>query len=243
MNKYQEALDLKFEKTYIIDLHLEKFPKAQEDLYKNEEFKENINKIEEFSNKYKQTTADALQELVDKATPIFDNSCNAIFDVNLLYEAIDWKCQNLNKYCHKKYKLYLYNGYPCISIGHEKIRIHQLLGEFIFGKIRKGYVIHHIDGNKLNNCKENLVYISNVLHTQIHHKDKDYTPTLEAIKKARKTNYRKEITKENCVELRKQGLTISQIAKKLNCCCNTIRRRLGMKDYENKNNFVDWSDK
>lgn len=69
MNKYQEALDLKFEKTYIIDLHLEKFPEAQEDLYKNEEFKENINKIEEFSNKYKQATADALQELVDLRKP------------------------------------------------------------------------------------------------------------------------------------------------------------------------------
>ena len=111
-----------------------------------------------------------LQELVDKEKPIFENSCNAIFDENLLYKAIDWKCQNLNKYCHKKYKVYLYNNYPCISIAHQKIRIHQLLGEFIFGRIRKGYVIHHIDGNKLNNTKENLQYISNVLHTQIHHK-------------------------------------------------------------------------
>ena len=46
-----------------------------------------------------------LQELVDKETPIFENSCNAIFDENLLYEAIEWKCQNLNKYCYKKYKV------------------------------------------------------------------------------------------------------------------------------------------
>ena len=66
MSKYQEALDLKFEKTYIIDLHLEKFPEAQEALYENKEFKEYINKTEEFSNKYNQATADALQELIDK---------------------------------------------------------------------------------------------------------------------------------------------------------------------------------
>lgn len=183
-----------------------------------------------------------LQELVDKEKPIFENSCNAIFDENLLYKAIDWKCQNLNKYCYKKYKVYLCNNYPCISIAHQKIRIHQLLGEFIFGRIRKGYVIHHIDGNKLNNTKENLQYISNVLHTQIHHKGKEYIPSVEAIKKARKTNYRNEITKEKCEELRKQGLTISQIAKKLNCSVNTINRRLGMKDYETKNNVLDWSE-
>lgn len=69
MNKYQEALDIKLEKNHIIDLHLDKFPEAQEALYKNEEFKENINKTEEFSNKYHQCTVDALQELVDKATP------------------------------------------------------------------------------------------------------------------------------------------------------------------------------
>lgn len=183
-----------------------------------------------------------LQELVDKETPKFENSCNAMFDEILLYEAIDWKCQKINKYCHRKYKIYLCNGYPCVSIGHEKIKIHQLLGEYIFGKIRKGYVIHHIDGNKLNNQKENLQYISNVLHAQIHHKDKKYTPCIKALKKARKTIYRGEITKEKCEQLRKQGLTIKQIAKKLNCSINTINRRLGMKDYKTKNNVLDWSE-
>lgn len=183
-----------------------------------------------------------LQELIDKETPSFENSCNAIFDEKLLYEAIDWKCQLLNKYCHKKYKVYLCNGYPCISIGHEKIKIHQLLGEYLFGKIRNGYVIHHKDGNKLNNRKENLQYISNVLHAQIHHKGKEYTPSIKAIKKARKTIYREEITKEKCEQLRKQGLTINQIAQKLNCCVNTINRRLGMKDYTTKNNVLDWGD-
>lgn len=107
MNKYQEALDLKFEKTYIIDLHLEKFPEAQEALYKNEEFKENINKTEEFSNKYKQATADALQELVDKETPKkvkpFPNSffikicpnCGSTLEIKRNYcdecgQALDW---------------------------------------------------------------------------------------------------------------------------------------------------------
>lgn len=68
-NKYQEALELNFEETYIMDLHLEKYPEAQEALYENKEFKEYIDKTEEFSNKYNQATADALQELVDKEIP------------------------------------------------------------------------------------------------------------------------------------------------------------------------------
>lgn len=183
---------------------------------------------------------DTLQELVDKGTPIFYNDCNAIFDSLLLYQAIDWKCQNLNKYCFKKYKIYLHNGYPCISIGHEKIRVHQLLGEYLFGKIRNGYVIHHIDGNKLNNNKENLQYISSSLHSKIHNKGKDYKVCGLAIMKARKTNYREEITKELCQKLKNDGLTINEIAKKLNCGVNTVNRRLGMNDYKTK---LDWSDK
>ena len=67
MNKYKEALDLKFEKSHIIDLQLDKFPEAQMALYDNEELKQNINKTEEFSNKHNQDTTDTLLEAVNKA--------------------------------------------------------------------------------------------------------------------------------------------------------------------------------
>ena len=87
-----------------------------------------------------------------------------------------------------------------------------------------------------------MQYISTVLHSQIHNQGKDYTPCEKALKKAKKAIYRKEITKEKCEELRKQGLTVSQIANKLNCGVNTINRRLGMKDYTTKNDVLDWSD-
>lgn len=198
----------------------------------------NPNYIGEQEYSWRKAT-EILQELVDKETPKFGNSCNAIYDEKLLYEAIDLKCKKINKYCHKKYKVYLYNGYPCISISHEKYRIHQLLGELIFGKIRKGYVIHHIDGNRLNNNIENLQYLSHSCHSKIHNKGKQYTPCELAHKNAREVIYRKDITKENCQYLRSQGLTICQIAKKLNCGVNTIYRRLGMKDYKKK---LDWSE-
>lgn len=172
----------------------------------------------------------------------FENVCNAIYDDNLLCIAIQQKCKKLNKHFLNKYKIYLYNGYPCISIAHNKIRIHQLIGECLFGEIN-GYVIHHKDKNKLNNTEGNLQLLTKKEHTQIHHKNKKYIPSLKAIKNARKTNYKKHITKEKCLELRNKGLTIKQISKELICSINTINRRLGMKDYKTKNNVSDWSDK
>lgn len=197
----------------------------------------NPNYIGEQEYSWRKAT-EILQELVDKENYKFENSCNAIFDEELLYKAINLKCKKLNKYCHKEYKVYLYNGYPCISISHEKYRIHQLLGEFIFGSIRKGYVIHHIDGNRLNNNSDNLQYLSHSAHSKLHNKGKKYTPCKVAIQNARKVIYRKDITKELCQDLRNQGLTMPQIAKELNCSVNTIYRRLGMMDYQAK---LDWS--
>ena len=52
--------------------------------------------------------------------------------------------------------------------------------------------------------------------------------SINAAKEARR---RKDVTKENVLELRNKGLTISEIAAKLNCGINTVNRRLGMKDY------------
>ena len=82
MSKYQEALDV------INQSDDEKF----------------IKDCRAYFEKYKINPVAVIQKLVDKETPVFENSCNALFDENLLYEAIDWKCQNLNKYCYKKYR-------------------------------------------------------------------------------------------------------------------------------------------
>lgn len=41
---------------------------------------------------------------------------------------------------------------------------------------------------------------------------------------------RSDVTKETVISIRNKGLTINQIAEKLNCGYNTVCRRLGMKD-------------
>ena len=56
-------------------------------------------------------------------------------------------------------------GRPCFHCMEiHKIQIHTHLG------YKKGFDIHHIDKNKLNNSLSNLVYLTKSEHTKIHNK-------------------------------------------------------------------------
>ena len=162
----------------------------------------------------------------------FDNACGCIFDEEVLFNAIDLECRNRNCYRQDEYRIYLHNDYPCISLGHDKVRIHILIGKLIFGNIRKGYVIHHKDHNKLNALQSNLEYISNSAHTKLHHKGEDFRSEegkQRSINSAREKTYKKEITKAEIESMLLQGKTKTEIAKHFQCGVNTIYRRLGYK--------------
>lgn len=60
-------------------------------------------------------------------------------------------------------------GYVQTTINKKSYRIHRLIWECVNGEIPKGYDIHHIDGNKLNNSIYNLELIKNSEHTIKHH--------------------------------------------------------------------------
>lgn len=60
-------------------------------------------------------------------------------------------------------------GYMQTTIGKKGYKIHRLIWECVNGEIPKGYDIHHIDGNKLNNSIHNLDMIKNSEHTIKHH--------------------------------------------------------------------------
>jgi len=62
-----------------------------------------------------------------------------------------------------EYKVSIRNQYPSICIGHNHYYIHRLLGELYFGDLT-GYSIHHKNGEKNDNSKENLMKISNSEH-------------------------------------------------------------------------------
>lgn len=51
-------------------------------------------------------------------------------------------------------------GYLRCKINGKPFLIHQFIGEILFGPKKNGYCINHIDGNKLNNSKNNLEYIT-----------------------------------------------------------------------------------
>ena len=162
----------------------------------------------------------------------FDNACGCIFDEEVLFNAIDLECRNRNCYRQDEYRIYLHNDYPCISLGHDKVRIHILIGKLIFENIRKGYVIHHKDHNKLNALPSNLEYISNSAHTKLHHKGEDFRSEegkQRSINSAREKTYKKEITKAEIESMLLQGKTKTEIAKHFQCGVNTIYRRLGYK--------------
>ena len=162
----------------------------------------------------------------------FDNACGCIFDEEVLFNAIDLECRNRNCYRQDEYRIYLHNDYPCISLGHDKVRIHILIGKLIYGNIRKGYVMHHKDHNKRNALPSNLEYISNSAHTKLHHKGEDFRSEegkKKSINSAREKIYKKEITKAEIESMLLQGKTKTEIAKHFQCGVNTIYRRLGYK--------------
>ena len=182
-----------------------------------------------------ETAIKALEKQIAKNH--FKNECGCIVDYKMLYKAIDNKCKELNCYLHTEYRIILRNNYPTVCINRQRYYVHGIIGEYLYGKIRKGYVIHHKDKNKLNALADNLELLTNLKHSKIHGADKkgkDFRSEKgkeNSINAAREVRIRKDVTIEKVTELRKQGLTIPEIAKELHCGVNTVNRRLGMKDY------------
>src|SRR3990167_10451676 len=68
---------------------------------------------------------------------------------------------------HRSFKLYFYNS--------KRHALHRAIWEDNFGKIPKGFHIHHKDGNTLNNEIENLECIDGKEHSKLHYKLKPFT--------------------------------------------------------------------
>lgn len=149
-----------------------------------------------------------------------------IFNKTDLEKAIIEKCEVLGKAPKEQYTISIREGYASICIGHDHYRVHALLGNYYFGKAE---CYHHKDTNKLNNIKENLVPLSASEHM------KEHKP-VQYVSNEYKRNFgnrmaqiirRKDVTEDDIKELLKCGYTIPQIARKMECGENTIRRRLG----------------
>ena len=167
-------------------------------------------------------------------TLIFENTCNCIFEDEVLEKAIIQECNSRGIEAKNNYKIYLYRGYAGISIKHDKVSVHRIIANYMAGqKLNNDISVHHIDGNKLNNSFSNLQILRKELHSKKHNISQfvDKKKLAENAKKGSEKRTRKDVTREHVLNLRRTGLTISEISKILNCGYNTVRRRLGMKDY------------
>lgn len=63
------------------------------------------------------------------------------------------------------------DGYFYARFGEKMPALHRVVWSHYFGEIPKGYIVHHIDGDKNNNNIENLRLVSHSEHTQIHNSD------------------------------------------------------------------------
>lgn len=170
----------------------------------------------------------------------FENECACIVDYSLLRKAIDKKCKSKNCYLHDEYRIVLRNGYPAVCINRQWFYVHILVCEFVNGRIRKGYIVHHKDKNKLNALPNNLEIMSNLKHSKKHGEERkgiDFRSAegkANSLKSASEAKLRKDVTIEKVIELRNKGLTIPEIAKELGCGINTVNRRLSKS--------LDWGD-
>lgn len=62
-------------------------------------------------------------------------------------------------------------------------RLHRAVYEFHNGEIKKGFHVHHIDGDRSNNQIENLSLVAGRVHAAAHAKDKDCGQWQEAMRK------------------------------------------------------------
>ena len=166
----------------------------------------------------------------------FINECECIVDYEILYNAIENKCKILNCYFHNEYRIVLRNNYPAVCINRQWFYVHILVCEFVNGRVRKGYIVHRKDKNKLNATLKNLEVMTNRKHLKQHGEERkgiDFRSAegrANSINSAREVRTRKGVTVERVAELRNKGLTIPEIAKELHCAVNTVTRRLDMKD-------------
>lgn len=66
------------------------------------------------------------------------------------------------------------DGYLTVKLNKKRHMVHRLVYEYFGTDFNKDYHIHHIDGNKQNNCIDNLECISPSEHNRRHHKDNTF---------------------------------------------------------------------
>lgn len=139
--------------------------------------------------------------------------------------------------CNNEYLMVELNK-NCVA---KKIAIHRIVYESFVGELIKGMVIHHIDGNKINNHYKNLVQITYKEHNNIHKHEawnKNIKSSPEHIfnaTKKRKENYL--VVCEETFNIKKQNKSNKLTAVILNISERQVQDRIKTyKEFINEKN-------
>lgn len=149
----------------------------------------------------------------------FINDCACIVDEKELSSAIIWYQKKTT--AHIKH-IYMHGAYPAVSIHEEKIHVHRLLMLYWKdGIIPNGKQVHHVNGNKMDASRCNLILVDSGAHQSMHNKGKQISnKTREAIirfnhsrKGCRMRRKREDITPNMVLELKNAGMSFNKISK------------------------------
>lgn len=129
----------------------------------------------------------------------------------------------------KQWRRSKYNLVDLWKNGHRDVRsVHVLVYETFKGPIPDGYIVHHIDEDKFNNCLDNLQAITILEHNR-HHCcgrpawNKGIPLPKETSRKIWETRYTKLIPKYlQIIEAYDNGESIKDIAERFEICTRQI---------------------
>jgi hypothetical protein len=103
----------------------------------------------------------------------FNSPVEVIFDKDDLREAILWYSP---KPVARLKHVFLHGRYYAVSIYDEKIHVHRLLMMYWLKRdLERDEYVHHVNGNRFNNLKENLAIITASEHQSAINKGKKQT--------------------------------------------------------------------
>lgn len=113
------------------------------------------------------------------------------------------------------------------------VYLHREVYEKHYGSIPKGYIVHHKDGDKLNNSIDNLELMSRAEHASIHHKGVPKTDEMR--RKSSQTKMGHIVSQETREKIRRKlkGRSLSEETKRKMSITRTGKKR---GKYKKKNN-------
>ena len=145
----------------------------------------------------------------------FKNTCGCTVDYDLLSKAIHYAFPHFKKNKSQKRSITVYGRrrQPAIYMKRKKYPVSRLIAQFLWPEaMNDNNVVHHKDGNPLNNLTENLKIVSQSEHSKHHHTGLRRSPD--------------NSEKGKVIILHQNGYTLQQIADIYKCGGTTIHNRL-----------------